>query len=231
MFRQQCADLERAAEQFLRADAEYCAKHQAVPEFLEATLGMPSEQSTSKLDTTEPVPIRLSDGRVIRMRGRVDRIDRVGGQSSREFAIWDYKTGSTYGYDRANPLREGRKLQPYLYVLMVRHRLREVIGKTADVSSFGFFFPGLRGLGERFIWTPEQLQPGDEILSQLCDLVAGGAFPATTNGEDCKYCDYAAICGDPEKIVAQSQRKLEDPPRILVPWRRLRPTKNASSAE
>ena len=51
------------------------------------------EGSASPLGTTEPIPIKLSDGSTIRVCGRVDRIDRIGQGAMDTYAIWDYKSG------------------------------------------------------------------------------------------------------------------------------------------
>ena len=221
-FRRQQRELRRVAETFLREEERYAAKHNARPLYLEASLGMQPVGSPTEIDTEDPVPIPLSDGRTVPVRGRIDRINRLG--AADEFDIWDYKTGSTYGYNRAEPFREGRLMQPYLYVVMVGHRLREAVSAQALISRFGFFFPGTRAAGQRIAWTPEDLGAGQQILDQLCAGIANGAFIATNDsGVDCTYCDYRLICGDVDLVSAQSQQMLDHPENeSLAPMRALR---------
>ena len=154
----------------------------------------------------------------------MDRIDRLGTGAIETYAIWDYKSGSTYGYDVNDPIRQGRKVQPYLYATIVAHRLREAVSPQATVAYFGFFFPGVRAAGRRLQWTPEQLAEGASILDLLCQTVAKGAFvPTTDHKEDCKFCDYRTICGDTERVADGSQAMLKSPSNTaLEPFRKLR---------
>src|SRR5690606_30776825 len=49
------------------------------------------------LDGKPPVEVTLVDGRVIRVRGYIDRVDRSEDGS---LLVIDYKTGGRWGYDR-----------------------------------------------------------------------------------------------------------------------------------
>jgi len=213
----QCSELKRTAETFLREEEEYCAATQSVPIYLEASLGMPCFGHGTELDTEEPVAIALPDGQVIRVRGRVDRIDRVGPAQQQVYSIWDYKTGSSWGYDRANPFHEGRSMQAFLYVMMVGHRLRQTVSPRAQVKSFGFFFPGVKAAGERIDWAAAELKGGGEVLAQLCRTVTAGAFVATNNHQDdCKFCDYRPICGDVVRLSELTHQKLANPANLML---------------
>jgi ATP-dependent helicase/nuclease subunit B len=223
-FERDCSRLEQTAEIFLRQEAQFCAETQCTPMFFEASLGMQPIGPGSRLDSLDPVPIELNSGKVIRVRGRIDRVDELGIPAAQTFGIWDYKTGSDWGYSQGDPFDQGRKIQPYLYVTIVAHRLRQQIGPQAQVAHFGFFFPGTRAAGQRFQWTPDQLQGGAEIVEHLCDLLRSGTFVATNNSDDCKWCDYRAVCGDVELVAAQTQSKLADVKnRNLRPFVHLRP--------
>jgi ATP-dependent helicase/nuclease subunit B len=155
----------------------------------------------------------------------VDRIDRIGNGAVQTYGIWDYKSGGDFGYDRADPFRQGRKVQPFVYVTLVGHRLRTAVSPQARVEYFGFFFPGVKTVGERLQWTPHDLANGEEVLGNLCQLIAEGVFVATNDYEhDCKYCEYKGICGDGATVSAAVKRKLElDENRMLQPFRALRP--------
>jgi PD-(D/E)XK nuclease superfamily len=152
-------------------------------------------------------------------------IDRVGDGALATYAIWDYKTGSDYSYDQADPFRQGRIIQPFLYASMVAHRLKSVTSPQAKVTHFGFFFPGIKPMGRRIKWTSEQLGKGQEILSHLVDSIIQGAFLATNDyEEDCKFCDYRPICGDVAAVSAASQRKLDATGNTMLDsFRALRP--------
>ena len=153
VFQRQRADLEQTALTFLYEEEQLLRRNGNRPVYLEASLGMPAEEHATPLDTLDPVPVKLPGGRQVRLRGRIDRIDLVGDGAVKTFAIWDYKTGSALDYKPDKPFQQGRILQPYLYVTMVTHRLRETVDPDATVSYFGFFFPGVKAGGNRIPWT------------------------------------------------------------------------------
>jgi hypothetical protein len=231
VFKRQCEQLDHTVATFLREEERYCQQQVCRPVYPEATLGMEAGEHGTPLDTVDPVPIKMCGGKVLNLRGRVDRIDKVGSGSVQTFGIWDYKTGGTWKYSRADPIRQGRVLQPYLYVTMVTHRLREIISPDASVEFFGFFFPGTKAAGERMPWTPDELRHGNQILEWLCEVVRSGAFLATTDHErDCGYCQYQDICGDLVTVATRSQEKLARADnKILQPMRELRTNPLAGS--
>jgi ATP-dependent helicase/nuclease subunit B len=223
VFQRQQAELEQAVLTFLREEEHYCRSEHSRPAYLEASLGMESEEHSTPLDTLDAIPVPLDGGRHVRLRGRIDRIDLVGDGAVKTFRIWDYKTGSTYGYDRANAFQQGRVLQPFLYVTMVAHRVREVVDPGAEVSHFGFFFPGRKARGERIEWSQQDLADGPRILARLVQIVTNGAFLATNDAKDCKFCGYLGICGDTERVTSASAMKLEIVEnQLLAPMRDLR---------
>jgi len=222
-YQTQLAELRRVARTFLTEDDQFCSETDSEPIYLEACLGMKTFGEGSEIDTDEPIPIRLPDGSSLRVRGRIDRVDRIGRGALHSYAIWDYKTGSAWRYKPSDPFRQGRVVQPALYVAMVAHRLKEAVSAKTQVVQFGFFFPGARERGRRIQWTPEQLAEGTTVLARLVDTVRTGAFPATDQADDCKYCDYRAICGDVQSVAAASGAKLaRSDNKVLQPFRELR---------
>lgn len=224
VFQRQCEQLNQTIATFLREEELYCKKHGSRPAYPEASLGLAPGEHGTPLDSLNPVPLPMASGSILHLRGRVDRIDQVGSGAVQTFGVWDYKTGSTWKYDPVDPFRQGRVLQPYLYVTMVGHRLREAVDAGARVEFFGFFFPGTKAVGDRLSWTPMQLANGKQILEWLCQVVRGGAFLATTDHErDCGYCNYQAICKDIAVVAGRSRIKLENPANeILQPMHELR---------
>ena len=220
-FQQERADIEQTALTFLQEDELFCREHDCRPLYLEASLGMSPGEHGTPLDREEAIPVTLADGQTIHVRGRVDRIDQFGEAERKHYAVWDYKTGSSWGFEEAKPFQQGRKVQSFLYVAMVGHVIRDEIDAAAEVKHFGFFFPGAKAIGERISWTPKQLSQGREVLQNLCQLIIDGAFLATNNDNDCKYCDYQPICGDTVEELAQL--KLDNPANdLLEPIRQLR---------
>ena len=83
VFRAQRRQLYEAAQVFLAGEEEFCQQSQ--PEYLEASLGMTTEDEVSSLDNPEPISVSLPGGRKFRARGRIDRVDRIGDDSSCRF--------------------------------------------------------------------------------------------------------------------------------------------------
>jgi len=220
VFRREVDALAGTAETFLKAEETYRQEKENVPVYLEASIGIGPDGEGTDLDDPEPVSVDLpGGGGTIRTRGRIDRIDRLGGGG---WGIWDYKTGSSYGFDRADPFREGRKVQPWLYLRMVEARLRGAVSPGEAVRSFGYFFPGVRAAGERIEWDAECLERGGRVVARLCRLISSGAFAATTDENDCTYCDYLSLCGDVKSLAKGSRGKVLSGENLLGPVRELR---------
>lgn len=229
------AELAWIAKIFLEEEHEL--RREAVPFCFEASVGLPAVEEGTPLDCPEPVGYRLADGKKVRLRGRIDRIDELltnpsGGTGRRRFVAWDYKTGSAWKYmqngrRRQEPFYGGRVVQHYVYVVLAEALLKERISKDASVESFGWFFPTVRDHGERVLWKVHELADGQRVLSDLCRLAASGVFPFTDDAGDVTWSDYRSAFGDIEEAVDALKRKLANPQNeMLEPFRRLRGHEN-----
>jgi len=224
VFRRECRLLEQTARIFLREEEEWSSAQHSRPAYLEASIGGGGRGAGTPLDTAEPVPVALLDGTSIRVRGRVDRIDRLGGEAPPVFAIWDYKTGSARRYDKADPFQQGRFIQSALYLALVAERLKTAVSPEATLAYFGYFFPSAGSRGERLMWSPAEVKEGREVLQRLVRIAGSGAFlPTNDHDKDCRYCDHRSICGDVAASAAASQVKLDNGKNtFLQPFRELR---------
>ncbi|MHC4506398.1 MAG: PD-(D/E)XK nuclease family protein, partial [Planctomycetota bacterium] len=189
-YRRQRDELRYAARVFLTEEERYCRA--ADPAYLEEWVG--------------PVAVDLPGGRRIRAHGRIDRVDRLEGGT---FAVWDYKTGSPYRFRGRDPFNQGRTVQHALYLEIARAMLEDRVSPDARPTRFGYFFPSARGQGERIEYAREDLSDGMKVLGLLCDVVRAGSFIATDETSDCRYCDYAPICGHGEEAADLCRRKRE----------------------
>src|SRR5262249_47313038 len=160
--------------------------------FVEVSIGMKSDKHGTSLDIEEPVRVALPGGKHLRVRGRIDRLDRVGGAAENAFVIWDYKTGSSWRYQQVPPFWQGPVVQHAFYLELMKARLQALSEQLPDarIERFGFFFPSERARGERIEFTPEELAEGNAILERLARVAGTGAFLATNNSDDCKFCHY-----------------------------------------
>ena len=220
-FLRQRQELETAARVFLDVETDYCRTHR--PEVFEAAVGLPPDGPGTRLDQLEPAEIHLPGGGSFHTRGRIDRIDQM---AENRFSICDYKTGSTYKFNKQSPFQQGRVVQNALYMAMIEPILKEHYGPASEAAEFNYFFPSQKVWGRRIGWTREELAEGLPTIDRLCQLIATGAFVPTDNEKDCGYCDYAAACGDTKALTVASKTKIhhKDNP-LLVPIRELRPKK------
>ena len=81
-------------------------------------------------------------------------------------------------------------------------------GLTATVSRSGYFFPGRKGEGRRMPMAIDAEETRD-VLRRLLGLLRAGTFPHASHKDDCRYCDYEAVCGGAIRAAARSKEKLE----------------------
>ena len=144
---------------------------------LEVTFGENGERST----------YALSDGRVLPVRGRADRVDRMPDGSLR---VIDYKTGRSARFrDRKQGhFAGGRRLQPAIYAGVLAQLLRQ------PVSRFEYRFPTGRGGNDIIGYDGVLLAEAQPIIERILELVSNGAFLPTDDPNDCKYCEHQEIC-------------------------------------
>lgn len=200
---------------FLAAEAAHGREH--TPAGFEVSFGRGrlSTDQEEPLGQEAPVDLQLSDDVQFQLQGVIDRIDR-GPEGS--YSVWDYKTGSTHGFEAYDLFSGGEKLQWALYA----HALAQITNES--VSRSGYFFPTERTYGQRMA----QAIPGaDEIvqfLEPLFKMVERGYFLQAASEEHCQYCDYRGICGDYEQRKSQIERKLTsdilepDQKELLQAW-------------
>ena len=201
-YRRQARELRRTATIFLRAESELAETAEGVGFEVRFGFGDPGEG----LGSPDPVPVRLGPAGTLRLRGSIDRVDRA---SDGSYRVWDYKTGSTGGHDRGDPLGSG-DLQWLLYALALEELL-ERRGEDGDVATSGYLFPSTRGHGQRFAYavTPDDVRRAGELLERHLGLVEAGLFPHATDHGDCRWCDYRLVCGDPEARASEAKAVMQ----------------------
>ncbi|MEL7157618.1 MAG: PD-(D/E)XK nuclease family protein, partial [Actinomycetota bacterium] len=171
---------------FLATDDALRADRQSTPVGAELGFGIDDE----------PSEVHLPDGRSIRLRGFVDRVDAT---SDGGVLVIDYKGGSSRSFDgmASNPLDGGRRLQLPLYARVVAERLGRDGPRTA--------LYWLTRNGElRPVELEDQLEADlNTTVAAALDGISGGLFPGVP-GEtvgwprltyaNCRYCDFDRIC-------------------------------------
>ena len=196
------AIFERDRDQLLR-DIELFLAYEAVnradgrePVGFEVGFGL----SHGTSDTAEPLsraePVELALGaRRFRIRGRIDRIDRIG---PGHYEVTDYKTGSFFRPAYTGTFNGGRLLQHALYGIAAADLLRAHDG-SAVVGTGTYYFPSQQGGGQqKRIPHPSQATLA-QVFTDLLDIPGAGAYLHTADEEDCRFCELSAACGGRRK--------------------------------
>ena len=148
-----------------------------------------------------------SDGAPIRLRGKVDRIDRLDGQ----LRIIDYKTGrldtreiafSTTPNRNGEVIIPGKWFQLMCYALLYARSTAQPVGHSATLQAGIYPLRHLQSGVRLATWdgateiTTSMLDDFEHLLLDLCvELLDPSApFKAATHKESCRYCDVRAFC-------------------------------------
>ena len=216
VFDRERADFLRDVELFVEFESD---RGQSEPVAFEVAFGQggaASDADEEPLAQSEPVRILLGNGEHFLLKGRIDRIDRLPDGS---YEVIDYKTGK---FDRAKwqgTFGRGAMLQHALYGVAAATLLRR-IDPEPRIAGAAYEFPSARGGGERVAMPPASYAALVNVLSDLFDVMADGAFVPTHQKKECEWCDFSGACGMP---WAQGKAKLENEENeALDAYRRLR---------
>lgn len=183
--------IRRDLVRFLNEDEAHRREHGVVTVGVEVSFG---------LDGVPPLEVPVEGG-VVRMRGRIDRLDRT--PDGRRALVIDYKTGSTAAYkgiSEGDPVAGGTALQLPVYAAAARERLDGIESITAaywfvtEAQDFQMIGATLDGtVEERF----------REVVGGISRGIGQGVFPANPGAttfrdgstwEHCLFCPYDRLC-------------------------------------
>jgi ATP-dependent helicase/nuclease subunit B len=213
VFERESRELQNDLALFLKFEAQDCAHRR--PLGFEVAFGGATQGEA--LGRREPVTIDLGNGLRFRLRGRIDRIDRLADGS---YEVVDYKTGRAYlTGGLAARFAGGRQLQHALYALAAAELLREQDGQARVVGAY--YFPTARGRRERSARPAATRAATAAVLQDLFDVLAAGAFVHSPDEDDCRYCELDRACGPgaAERAETKLDKGAND---VLDAYRRLR---------
>jgi len=178
------------------------------PAYFEVSFGMKRRagERVDPVSVEKPFAIRCGD-EVVRLSGRIDRIDigMVGGEVV--FNVIDYKTGTKRGFKKKD-IESGQAVQLPLYALAVQELL--MIDRRAKPWRVGYWFLKDGGfdsldIPQFYQQTSEGLRETEDwnglrgiLLSRVMSLVhrvREGRFPVYSLDEECTgRCEYHSIC-------------------------------------
>ena len=200
--------LSQAAQVFLSVESD---QKDADPLAFEVSFGF---GESGGLNCEPPVTLELAEDVALRIRGRIDRVDRV----ENEIVIWDYKTGSMAQYDEQDLLKRGTHLQWALYAYALNSILRQQ-QEPARVQLSGYVFPGDREHGRRLSDTPPAPETLANVLRPLLELVENGGFFHIQKSQECDYCIYNRVCSKERldaNALADAREEMGDDPNFAL---------------
>jgi ATP-dependent helicase/nuclease subunit B len=216
-FSRQRDEVLRTCATFLRLEEEACRDSEAM--FFELPFGFADAES-HPAGMVEPLVIGLGGGRSVKFRGRIDRVDRA---TDGTWRVWDYKTGSTYGWGGVWTFARGRKVQHAIYARALAAALRSRgIDDAPVIQSSGYSFPTPKGGGER-IAVPTTGGELESVLNQTFDVIASGFFPHPATADECRFCEFSDVCGGAAPAAERAVRKhaADEASSLVQYWRRL----------
>jgi len=213
VFEREARELQNDLALFLRFEAE----DRAARTPLGFEIGFGGATEGEALGRRDPVVLDLGDGLRFRLRGRIDRIDRLADGT---YEVVDYKTGGAFlpgGLDAT--FAGGRQLQHALYALAALDLLRERDAQARAVGSY--YFPTSRGRRERRVRPASTQAEARAVLRDLFDVLRAGAFVHTpTIEEDCRFCEFGPACG--ARVAERAKAKLDRSDNLMLePYRKL----------
>ncbi|OUS78596.1 hypothetical protein B1748_00525 [Paenibacillus sp. MY03] len=146
-----------------------------------------------KTEAGEPMEVELANGMRIRLKGFIDRIDRIG---PHEYRIIDYKTGSPAKFKPSEYFSGGTQLQHAIYSVAAEQWLRTSgYDAQASVTEADYRFPTAKGRGEFVRREQNRRSELAVVIKGLLDSRESGLFIPASDIQQCRWCDYASVCG------------------------------------
>ena len=168
------------------------------PAHFEVAFGL-GAQGTREPHDPRPLSVDLGEGRVLRVAGKIDRIDE---REDGSLVLRDYKTGRAPRDDN-QVFKGGRQLQIPFYVLAARQLFP---GRSVEHAFLDFVdggrpvaFDPVESTGESFL----------ALLRTLTAAIASGRFVQEHSA--CRFCDFQAACGPQPLLELRRRFKLGDP--------------------
>ena len=158
----------------------------------------------------EPVALALPTGE-IRVRGKIDRVDRVRLDDAEGLLVVDYKTGKL---PKKDEVLAGRNVQLPLYALAAEQVLRapclggtfhKIGARTKGPSER--LFAAIERAGDGYRPSEDYEKDRDTVLARIAEFVDGmrsGRFDVLPTDTCPRYCAYRRICHYSE---ARAERK------------------------
>lgn len=190
VFAKECDEIRRDAEVFYRTEIDKLEQ----PVYFELAFTAPDG---------EAMEIELPGGIRFKLKGFIDRIDRIG---PHVYRIIDYKTGSPNKYKPSEYFSGGTQLQHALYAVAAEQWLRESgLDPVAEVVEADYYFPTERGRGEYVRRLQNRRGELSAVVTSMLEAIDRGLFVPANDTRTCRYCDYQAACGSHVELMKEKR--------------------------
>ncbi len=179
------AQTRRVIEQYARQRSDYESKSETppIPRHFELNFGEPG---------AEHPEFELALGaEVVRLKGRIDRVDVVETGPVPQFRVIDYKSGHA---PSGKDVTEQRMLQLPLYAMAVERLVYQNGG--AALLDVGYW--GLKDKGFKPILLEQWAEFREALIERVFAVVKrlqSGTFPVAPQKDGCEsYCEYRSVC-------------------------------------
>jgi ATP-dependent helicase/nuclease subunit B len=183
---------------------EAAGSARAMPAHFEVSFGMGQSPSGGEPHAPLPLTFDLGDGRMLRMSGKIDRIDR---RPDGTLVLRDYKTGKA-PKDELGIFKGGKQLQVPFYILAAA----QLFPNAPVVEAFLDYVDG----GRQVAVDPEVVRSDGfrALLGGLVEAIGQGLFVQEPSA--CPWCEYTAVCGPRPLLERRRQIKGSDPQLIRI---------------
>jgi ATP-dependent helicase/nuclease subunit B len=196
VYKAEMEQLERDLRLFLKLEV---ARRDVDTVAVEVPFGFGEADPDEPLSRADPVLIQIGNSQQIRVRGRIDRIDR---QRDGSYEVIDYKTGVFWRPHFRTEFDRGTLLQHAIYA----EAARNILGTRTRVAQSSYYFCTEKGWGE-WVRKPGQLD-AKPVLTAIAEAMGAGAFIRGADGFGCRHCDYRRAC--PEAEIEAALSKTDD---------------------
>jgi len=167
------------------------------PAFFELSFGLGDRRQQQDARSSD-APVQLDVG--LRMRGSIDLVERDG---QKRLRATDFKTGKVRA-THETIIGGGKTLQPVLYALVLEKLLA---GEVIDGGNL-YYCTSVGGY-ERFDipLNDEARESAKVVADTLGQALTEGFLPAAPAEDECKWCDYAVVCGPYEEARTKNKPK------------------------
>jgi ATP-dependent helicase/nuclease subunit B len=180
-------------------------RHRPIPHLFEVEFGDEDSRHTY---------LELGRGPgLVRLQGKIDRIDLVDSPEGRGFRVIDYKSGAG---PSATDVRKARLLQLPLYAMAVeRIILADELVRLRDVGYWALRKDGYKPIAFEE-WEAVQAAL-ESYVAELVGRLRRGIFVVDSQIDGCEgFCDYRAICRIRQVRLAAKRHDRAVPPELAV---------------